>query len=123
MRTTQLDLRPCAARAGEDAVLFRRLRRFGVSVTLVGLCLGLAFLSGCATRFSAAGDGALQTEEVTASPASSAGLPDIGKLQDSLELVRDMLHSNREGEIYSGAVEGTDPDDLAIAVTLVNGHV
>jgi glutaminase len=33
------------------------------------------------------------------------------------------LRSNRDGEVYSGAVEGTNPDDLAIAVALVDGRL
>lgn len=32
------------------------------------------------------------------------------------------LAGNQEGQVYSGAVEGTDPDDLAIAVALIDGR-
>jgi glutaminase len=38
------------------------------------------------------------------------------------EAVIAMLANNVEGEVYSGAVEGTDPDDFAIAVALVDGR-
>jgi glutaminase len=49
-------------------------------------------------------------------------LPDIGSLQNSLEAVRKNLESNHDGEIYSGAVEGTEPDDFAIVVTTIDGQ-
>ena len=59
-------------------------------------------------------------EEIGAS-VSSADV-DIASLQRDAEAVIADLQTNREGEVYSGAVEGTDPDDLAIAVALVDGR-
>ena len=38
---------------------------------------------------------------------------DLGRLRHDAERVIAPLASNRDGEVYSGAVQGTDPDDLA----------
>jgi glutaminase len=43
--------------------------------------------------------------------------------QQDIEAVMAGLRSNRDGEVYSAAVEGTNPDDMAIAVALVDGRL
>lgn len=47
---------------------------------------------------------------------------DIGSLQRDIDAVMQTLHGNRDGKLYTGAVEGVDPDDLAIAVALIDGR-
>jgi glutaminase len=42
--------------------------------------------------------------------------------QQQLEAVVANLRSNRDGQLYSAAIEATNPDDLAIAVALVDGR-
>jgi glutaminase len=57
--------------------------------------------------------------------AVSAAAPvaaDLAALRADAEAVVADLRDNREGEVYSAAVEGTDPDDLAVAVVLVDGR-
>ena len=93
-----------------------------MSVSLVALFVCLAVVNGCAFGLSPAGGGTLQTETVLAPLAPSTGLPDIGGLQSRLEVVRKNLESNHDGEIYSGEVEGTEPDDFAIVVTTIDGQ-
>jgi glutaminase len=106
----------------KECILFGRSRRLPASVTHIALFVCLVLLNGCATVFSPAGDGALQTETIAAPLAPSAGLLDINRLQNSLEAVRKTLESNHDGEVYSGAVEGTEPDDFAIVVTTIDGQ-
>jgi glutaminase len=48
---------------------------------------------------------------------------DFVRLRRDAEVVAAALAENREGEVYASAVEGTDPDHLALAVTLVDGCV
>lgn len=47
---------------------------------------------------------------------------DLASLRRAAEEVLAELAENTEGELYSGAVEGTNPDDLALAVALVDGR-
>jgi len=47
---------------------------------------------------------------------------DIPSMQRDVADVMDQVESNRDGEVYVAAVEGTDPEDLAIAVALVDGR-
>ncbi len=47
---------------------------------------------------------------------------DVVSLRREVEGVVADLQSNREGEVYAAAVEGTNPDDLAVAVALVDGR-
>ena len=49
--------------------------------------------------------------------------PDLGRLQRDATAVADALAGNEEGKVYSAAVEGTDPDHLALAVALVDGRI
>ena len=55
-------------------------------------------------------------------PTPSFADLDIAELKRDAEAVIAELQSNRDGEVYSGAVDGTDPEDLAIAVTLIDGR-
>jgi glutaminase len=104
------------------SILPLRSKGLNASVTLACLLFGMAFLPGCATSSSTAGDQALHNEEVTTARVASADSPDIANLQNSLDSVRKALNINRDGEVYSRAVEGTDADDFAIVVTLVDGR-
>jgi glutaminase len=47
---------------------------------------------------------------------------DLASLRRAAEEVLAELAENTEGELYSGAVEGTNPDDLALAVALMDGR-
>jgi glutaminase len=48
---------------------------------------------------------------------------DLDRLQRDTRAVVDALAGNKDGEVYSAAVEGTDPDHLALAVALVDGRI
>jgi glutaminase len=48
---------------------------------------------------------------------------DLARLRRDAEAVVAAEAENREGEVYASAVEGTDPDHLALAVALVDGRV
>ena len=48
---------------------------------------------------------------------------DLARLQRDARSVADALAGNEAGEVYSAAVEGTDPDHLALAVALVDGRI
>lgn len=43
-------------------------------------------------------------------------------LQRDVDAVMQALRTNVDGKVYDGAVEGVDPDDLTIAVALVDGR-
>jgi glutaminase len=47
---------------------------------------------------------------------------DLTTLRTDAQSVVTALGDNTEGEVYSGAVEGTDPDDLAVAIVLIDGR-
>ena len=47
---------------------------------------------------------------------------DMTSLQRDVDAVMQSLHANVDGKVYDGAVEGVDPDDLTIAVALVDGR-
>ncbi len=53
---------------------------------------------------------------------SAVAALDLAELKRDAEAVLAEIQSNTEGEVYAGAVEGTDPDDLAVAVTLIDGR-
>ena len=81
--------------------------------------------------------GALPTRDATqlATAANTSTLTTSGEValaqtdngsglwQQDIEAVLAGLRSNRDGEVYSAAVEETNPDDLAIAVALVDGRL
>jgi glutaminase len=48
---------------------------------------------------------------------------DLAQLRHDAEAVVAAEAGNREGEVYASAVKGTDPDDLTLAVALVDGRV
>jgi glutaminase len=103
-----------------------------IRAVLIALAIAsLAALGGCAsTAQSPAGaqgedprDGVSETRrEARPASAAMAGL-DLASLQRDVEAVIAELQSNRDGEMYAGAVEGADPDDLAVAVVLADGRV
>lgn len=122
MRTPRCKSHSATAETFGESILCARAWRLPASVTLVALMVCVGVLNGCATGFSPAGEETLQTETIPVHLAPSTGLPDLSSLQHSLETVRKKLESNHAGKIYSGAVEGTEPDDFAIVVTTVDGQ-
>jgi glutaminase len=46
----------------------------------------------------------------------------VESLQRDVDEIMKALRTNHDGKVYAAAVEGVDPDDLAIAVALVDGH-
>ncbi len=99
-----IDWRSRAGEPRKDTAFSPKARRLATTLILTSLCLALAFSAGCARRSSTIADGVLQTPEVTAPPIASVGLPDIQKLQQSLERVHKALAGNRDGKVYSHAV-------------------
>ncbi|AHF03233.1 glutaminase [Marichromatium purpuratum 984] len=55
-------------------------------------------------------------------PAPSAPTPAQPRLAADLRAVAADLRDNHDGEVYAGAVAGTRAEDLAIALTLVDGR-
>lgn len=86
---------------------------------LAVICCG-ALLQGCVAGLRPADDSTASggTSAVSAPGALS---PDPARLSSDIDDVMTALQSNRGGTLYSGAVAGVDPDDLAIAVALVDG--
>jgi glutaminase len=46
----------------------------------------------------------------------------VESLQRDVDAIMKALRTNHDGKVYAAAVEGVDPDDLAIAVALVDGR-
>lgn len=55
-------------------------------------------------------------------PSMDQSGPDLAALARDAEAVLAELADDGAGEVYSGAVDGTNPDDLAVAVALVDGR-
>ncbi len=66
--------------------------------------------------------GDIETEGAIPSAPRGAADPTLADMLRDAEAVIAELADNREGEVYSAAVEGTDPEDFAIAVALVDGR-
>jgi glutaminase len=70
---------------------------------------------------------AAKAREATATLASANDKSplaiDLAQLRRDGEAVVAAEAENREGEVYASAVKGTGPDDLALAVALVDGRV
>lgn len=95
--------------------------------SVVVLCLSLVASSSAAALESSPPGYVLDCQALVGlCPRSEAASTVAGLVIDTLrqdaEAVLDELQSNRDGELYSGAVDGTNPDDLAIAVVLVDGR-
>jgi glutaminase len=92
------------------------------SPLIASLLFSFALLGGCATtaREDTSDDRGGQ------GPAGSAvavvAAHDLAGLQADVQAVVDELQSNRAGEMYAAAVKGADPEDLAVAVVLVDGR-
>jgi glutaminase len=103
----------------------REKARFAMSrSSLVAMLLLSAVLGGCANGLRTA-DTPSTPERKPAGTAPTSGVRaevDAAALPHDLAATLAELQANREGELYSGAVEGVDPDDLAIAVALVDGR-
>ena len=82
--------------------------------------LGALLLGGCAGM-------PMQSEpRTTAMPAAygreAAATSDLAALRGDAANVVAGLRWKRDGKVYSGAVEGTNPDDLTVSVALVDGR-
>lgn len=91
--------------------------RLRLVIPLLGL-----LVSGSPLAFQAASDAGapppISAERTTITTAP----PDLTAMQRDAEAVIAELAGNKDGEVYAGAVEGTVPDDFAIAVALVDGR-
>lgn len=111
-----------------DAIFFqpsRQCRR--VPGLLAVLCIGAVLGSGCTglPLRQAETDRTEQGKapsEVRSASAKGALAPDIDNLHRDLLEIASELESNQDGSVYAGAVDGTDPQHLAIAVALVDGR-
>ena len=89
-------------------------------VAALALLLLLALqLAGCVTNPNATAERAAPPTGGTNSPLVTA---DNAPLKRDIDAVITALRANHEGEIYSGAVAGVKPDDLVIAVALIDGR-
>lgn len=101
----------------------------GPAILAFSLC-SLSLLGGCASNARApATEHVIGQESGTAAArmpsveTHSPGDVDAAALQRDVEAVLADLRSNHDGKMYSAAVKDADPDDLAIAVVLVDGRV
>lgn len=90
-----------------------------LSSTLVA-CAPVARLPDAASGESRGTDGAPEARQAT--PLPHRARLETAAIQEDLEDVMAEVQSNRAGEVYAAAVEGTDPEDLAIAIALVDGR-
>ena len=86
-----------------------------------------ALFSGCATNPNTGNHGpsaaaATLSQGATDLQRRPRGTAEIASLRSDIDAVMQALHANRDGKVYSGAVEGVDPDHLAIAVALIDGR-
>ena len=73
---------------------------------------------------SITGPGAREASTTLASANHESLLPtDLAQLRRDAEAAMAAEAGNRDGEVYATAVKGTDPDDLALAIALVDGRV
>jgi glutaminase len=91
------------------------------------LLLCSARFTGCATNSSTYNQKptpavAPLSQGTTSHPRRSHKTVAVESLQRDVDVVMKTLHSNHDGKVYAAAVEGVDPDDLAIAVALVDGR-
>ena len=99
--------------------------RLAVHTLLLALPLMIAGCAGSVPARDAALPGtATKTAILTTSQNVALGQTDNSDAlwQHELEAVVTSFRSNRDGEVYSAATEETNPDDLAIAVALVDGR-
>ena len=105
------------------------LRRMTVHFITAGLLIGSLVLAGCGPAVQSVHKPADEMQ------ASTAALPSARTTESdvvvhanvaSLERVANQvvsgLRSNRDGEVYPDAVAGTNPDDLVVAVALLDGR-
>lgn len=97
------------------------IRRMSGRRALGGVQIGWIVLAGCATVPQGEGS-PVAPEAAAATPSVALAELDSDDLRAALLAVVAALQSNREGVVYADAVDGTDPEDLAIAVTLVDGR-
>lgn len=93
-----------------------------VRVTVGALGFAAWVLSGCArtTLPPVPPDDPITMSQPA--PVPTGAVTDPAVLQRDIELALVELRSNADGEVYAGAVEGTEPDALAIAVMLIDGR-
>ena len=108
------------------------MKTTNMRAALIALAIGaLVALGGCASTVQSPADaqrndpmGGVAETRREARPlcVAMAGV-ELASLQRDLEAVVAELASNRDGEMYSGAVKDADPEALAVAVVLVDGRV
>jgi glutaminase len=96
------------------------------AVSFIPMLLLLApWLGGCTSNLQAPDAAAPAVTATTlmpeSAPSTSVAAIDTAALQSDVDEVMAKLRANEDGKLYSGAVEGVDPDHLAIAVVLVDG--
>ncbi|NEV64979.1 glutaminase A [Thiorhodococcus minor] len=91
------------------------------SLRLVIPVLGL-LVSGSPQAFQAPTDPGAPSPIPSDQTPASITAPDLAAMRRDAEAIIAELADNKDGEVYSGAVEGTVPDDFAIAVALVDGR-
>lgn len=103
-------------------------RRPAISAHWIPILLLLSqLIGGCASGPRATAGAAPESVAATQTPAAqtlSVAIADVDvdALRADVDAVMETLRSNRDGELYSGAVDGVDPNDLAVAVALVDGR-
>lgn len=114
------------SRQMQNAMLDRIKTRPLAASFAFALLLGLQ-LGGCVAKprptvhpaASATVGAGMAASEDTNNPNDTA---DSESLQRDIDSVMTALRANHEGQIYSGAVAGVNPDDLVIAVALNDGR-
>jgi len=98
-----------------------------VQPAFLSLLLFSALFTGCATHSTVLDEKpspavAPLLQEPSSHPRKPHETMAVESLQRDVDAVMKGLHSNKDGKVYAAAVEGVDPDDLAIAVALVDGR-
>ncbi len=94
------------------------------SAILVSLLCTLSLLGGCVSTAQMPAGEHPNGQQSGTSAVAAPGAVDVDEaaLQSDVQAVVADLQSNHDGEMYSAAVKGADPKDLAIAVVLVDGR-
>jgi len=109
----------------------KKSMNIGPAILALALC-PLSLLGGCASIAQVPAEEEVSSGQKPATVPTALTPPmemhspvdlDVTALQRDVEAVVADLQSNHDGKMYSAAVKGADPDDLAIAVVLVDGRV
>jgi glutaminase len=99
----------------------------GIPPAFLLIFLFATLFTGCATHSPTSNQ--QSSPALAPLPQGSTGQPRgshetvaVESLQRDVDEIMKALRTNHDGKVYAAAVEGVDPDDLAIAVALVDGH-